>query len=106
MKDHVGVIIWALFTFFIATAFTVGYYNDLAVARSTEYRCYMHIEMKDGWYTGNSTPTYTGGELEKIKSGSVIDGFVVSRIKRDDNAFYFDESDNPTIEASKMSCFK
>lgn len=100
------VIIWAIATFLLATAFTFGYYKDLAEMRSIEYRCYMHIDVKDGWYRGNTRPTYTGGELENIKSGSIIDGFIVSRVNRSDNSFYFDESDNPTIEASKMSCFK
>lgn len=106
MKNYVSVIVWAIATVLLATAFTFGYYSDLAKTRSIEFRCYLNIDAKDGWYRGNSRPTFTGGELQDLKAGSTIDGFIVSRIDRSSNDFYFDEEDNPTINASKMSCFK
>lgn len=107
MKDYVAVIIWAIATVLLATTLTIGYSKSHKADMLVEYHCYLNIDLKDGYYTGTSRLSFTRGELEDLTPGNTVKGFVVSRRYMGNSSadFYIDEADNPTLDASKMSCF-
>jgi len=107
MKEYVGVLVWALATILLAIALTYGYNKSREVEMTKEYRCYLNIEKKEGWYEGMTRLTKTRGELEMLTPGADLEGYTVSRQELNNTSadIYLDEVDNPTLEPSKMTCF-
>lgn len=107
MKDYAGILIWALATILLGIAFTYGYNKNRTIEMAVEYRCYLSIDPKEGWYEGMTRRTYTRGELEMLIPGADLEGFTVSRQEFNSTSadIYLDTVDNPTLDPSKMSCF-
>lgn len=107
MLKHIGVIIWAVSTILLATAFTIGYNKSHKEALAVEYRCYLNIHPKEGWFDGESTPKYTRSELEKFKSQMKVGEYNISNAKMNSSTveFKFNTNENPDLRDSSMNCF-
>ena len=107
MLKHIGVIIWAVSTILLATAFTIGYNKSHEEAMAVEYRCYLSIHPKEGWYEGESTPKYTRSELEEFKTLKKVGEFNISNAEMNSRSveFKFNTTDNPDLLTSRMTCY-
>lgn len=108
MTKFIDVILWIIFTFIIAITMYIEYNDNRIKELAVEYRCYAHMNLKDGWYDGDTTPTYTRGTLLNLSTGDTFNNFIVSKIESTSSSVsvHFDPTDNPALNKSVINCYK
>lgn len=109
MKNNFGVITWAIASVLIICAMTFGYQKQAAKEAKIPYRCYLHINLDNDFYKGEREFVLLKSEIDALKVGSTVRGFVVGDKSKPNSGMYefnFNYNDNPTIEDGRMRCFE